>query len=139
MNLVHLHPMLVHFPIALALTALLFDLTSYRFKQDWLSKAAIALTLLAALGAMAAILSGFCFTKPVAGLAATLKEEHIMYAIASTLALVLSAVVGALLFLKPALQAKLHYLFTTLLLISAACISLTGMKGGSIVYDVWLF
>ncbi|MEG1562786.1 MAG: DUF2231 domain-containing protein [Bacteroides sp.] len=139
MNLVHLHPMLVHFPIALALVALLFNLAAYYFKQEWLNKAAIALTVCAALGALISILSGIFFTKPVAGLAASLKEEHVTYALASTLFLVLSSFIGGKLFLKPSRQTKLHYAFTALLLLAAGCIALTGMKGGSIVYDVWLF
>lgn len=139
MNLVHLHPMLVHFPIALALVALLFNLAGYCLKQDWLNKAAITLTILAALGAVAAILSGYFFTKPVAGLAATLKEEHIRYAITSTFFLPVSSCVGLMTFRKPNRQTKLSYLFTLSLIFAAICISLAGMKGGSIVYDVWLF
>lgn len=141
MNLVHLHPMLVHFPIALALVALLFNLATYYFKQDWLNKGAVALTVLAALGAVAAILSGFFFTKPVAGLAATLKDEHVMYALASTLFLIVSSCIGLMIVLKPGKQGqtKSPHLFTLFLGLVAIFISLTGMKGGSIVYDVWLF
>lgn len=139
MNLVHLHPMVVHFPIALALAALLFNLVAYCIKQDWLNKTAIALSVLAALGAVASILTGFFLTKPVAGLAATLKAEHTTYAIASTLLLVISSVIGIMIFLKPDKYVRLQYVFTTLLILTAGCISLTGMKGGSIVYDVWLF
>ncbi|MEG2065020.1 MAG: hypothetical protein RRY23_07765, partial [Alistipes sp.] len=40
------------------------------------NKAAVTLTVFAALGALAAVLSGFFLTKPVAGLAATLKADH---------------------------------------------------------------
>lgn len=142
MSLLHLHPMLVHFPIALALVAFLFDVSGYRFKHDWLSKAAVALTVLAALGAVASVLSGFFFTKPVAGLGAMLKEEHVTYAFISTLLLIIASVVGLTNLCakkSSAPKVKLKYLYTFLLLLVAVGISLTGMKGGSIVYDVWLF
>lgn len=139
MNLNHLHPMLVHFPIALALVALLFDVVNYKFKQDWLSKSAVVLVVLAALGAMAAILSGFFFTKPVAGLAEVLKEIHVHYAIVSTIFLVAASLAGLAIVSKVNISSRVKYLFTLSLLLAAVGISLTGMKGGSIVYDVWLF
>lgn len=139
MNLLHLHPMLVHFPIALALVALLFNLATYYFNKEWLDRASIALTVLAALGAVAAILSGFFFTKPVAGLAGTLKDIHVMYALISTVILIVAALVGLTIALKENSRNRLKYIFTLLLVLAAIGISLTGMKGGSIVYDVWLF
>ncbi|MEG1611176.1 MAG: DUF2231 domain-containing protein [Alistipes sp.] len=139
MNLLHLHPMLVHFPIALALVALVFDLAAYYFKHEWLNKAAVTLTLFAALGACAAIFSGVFLTKPVAGLAATLKDQHVMYAMVATVFLALSTLVGLISLLKYLHATKLRYLFTVCLLVAAIFISLTGMVGGSIVYDVWLF
>lgn len=139
MNITHLHPMLVHFPIALAAVALLFDLASYYFKKDWLNKAAVTLAVLATLGAGAALLSGFFFTKPVAGLAAILKEKHVLYAIISTVMLAIASITGLIALLKYDYQTKLKYLFTLFMILAAIGISMTGMVGGSIVYDVWLF
>lgn len=139
MNITHLHPMLVHFPIALALTALLFDLGSYYLKKEWLNKTAISLTVLATLAAIAALLSGFFLTKPVAGLAEVLKEEHALYAVISTCLLIISSLTGLITLLKQKDQTKLKYAFTASLVLVAIGISLTGMIGGSIVYDVWLF
>lgn len=139
MSLTHLHPMLVHFPIALALVALLFNFGGYSFKKEWLNKAAVTLTILATLGAMAALLSGFFFTKPVAGLAATLKEEHVQYAVISTGLLSMASLLGLIALCKYNYQTKLKYAFTVLLILVAIGVSLTGMVGGSIVYDVWLF
>lgn len=139
MNLIHLHPMLVHFPIALALVALLFDIANYKFKQDWLVKSAVTLTVLATLGALAAILSGLFFTKPTAGLADTLKGVHTLYAIVSTVFLLIASGVGLISFYKNKTLKQMKYVFTAALLLAAIGVSLTGMKGGSIVYDVWLF
>lgn len=131
--------MLVHFPIALALVALLFNVADYRFKTPWLGTSSIALTILAALGAIASVTSGFLFTKPTAGLAATLKAEHVMYAGVTVSLLVVAAVVGLLLALKYKENTRLKWLLTALLVAAAVGVSLTGMKGGEIVYHVWLF
>lgn len=139
MDLVHLHPMLVHFPIALALVAFLFNLASYFLNKEWLKTGSVALTVLATLGAIAAILSGVFFTKPVAGLAATMKDVHMMYAFISTSLLILAALAGLMFVIKKEKQPKMMYVYTLFLFLSAIGISLTGMEGGSIVYDVWLF
>ena len=139
MDLVHLHPMLVHFPIALALVAFLFNLASYFLNKEWLKTGSVALTVLATLGAIAAILSGVFFTKPVAGLAATMKDVHMMYAFISTFLLILAALAGLMFVIKKEKQPKMMYVYTLFLFLSAIGISLTGMEGGSIVYDVWLF
>ncbi len=139
MSLVHLHPMLVHFPIALALVAFLFNLVSYLLKKEWLNTGSVVLTALATLGAIASVLSGFLFTKPVAGLAATMKETHLMYAVASTILLLLASLAGYMWLSKKGAKSNWAYTYTFLLLLAAIGISLTGMEGGSIVYDVWLF
>lgn len=132
--------MLVHFPIALALVALLFNLGAYFFKNEWLNKSTVILVILAALGAIAAILSGFFFTKPTAGLATVLKDQHVMYALISTVILVLASFIGLISLSKGGRRNSwLGYIFTLVMLFAAAGILLTGMKGGSIVYDVWLF
>lgn len=139
MSLIDLHPMLVHFPIALALVALLFNVAGYRFRTSWLETSAIALTVLAALGAIAAVTSGALFTKPTAGLAATLKAEHVMYAGITTTLLAIAAIAGLLIAWKLKDNVAMKWIFTALLFGAAVGVSLTGMKGGEIVYHVWLF
>ena len=139
MSLTHLHPMLVHFPIALALVAFLFNVASYFIKKEWLNISSVTLSVLATLGAIAAILSGFLFTKPVAGLAASMKADHVTYAITSTVFLLIATTVGLVWIMNKETKSKLVYLYTLFMLLSAIGISLTGMEGGSIVYDVWLF
>lgn len=140
MNLNVLHPMLVHFPIALALVALLADVASYLFKNTcWLNKAAVALTVLAALGALASLTSGFMFTKPTAGLAEVIKLVHIKYAITTTILLCIAALVALFAMIRYSYKnVALKYSVTILLIAAAVFVSLTGMEGGSIVYDVWL-
>jgi uncharacterized membrane protein len=54
----HLHPMIVHFPIALLLVAFLSDLAGIIFKRDFFTKAGLFMMLLGTAGLIAAYLSG---------------------------------------------------------------------------------
>ncbi len=58
LDLTHLHPMVVHFPIALILVALLFDMVSLFTQRELFSKMALYLLLLGTLGLIAAFLTG---------------------------------------------------------------------------------
>lgn len=131
--------MLVHFPIALALVALLFNLAEYWLWTKWLNKASVILTILATLGAVASLLSGIFFTKATVGLAATLKAEHLIYAGITTGLLIAASILGLIILEKHKNHVQLKVLLTGLLIASAVAVSLTGMKGGAIVYEVWLF
>ena len=53
-----LHPILVHFPIALLLAGLGVDLGSLLLKSEWLGRTALLLLILGSLGAAAAVWSG---------------------------------------------------------------------------------
>jgi len=55
----NIHPIIVHLPIAALLLAVFFDLLSLIFKrQEWLSKAAISLYVIVAIGAILAVFTG---------------------------------------------------------------------------------
>ncbi|MEQ9289575.1 MAG: DUF2231 domain-containing protein [Cyclobacteriaceae bacterium] len=54
----NVHPLIIHFPIALWFVALLFDLLSVIKPDDWLKKAAISIYGLATMSAVAAFFSG---------------------------------------------------------------------------------
>lgn len=140
MNLIDLHPMFVHFPIAITLVALLSDVAHYYFKKDWLNNSTVALVVIAALGAIASVTSGALFTKSTSGLAETIKLSHANFAAATTCALIVTAIIALYAMFKYRYTNKsLQYVVTALLVTSAVLVAITGMKGGSIVYDVWLF
>jgi uncharacterized membrane protein len=55
----NLHPLIVHFPIALLLVAVLFDAARFFFKdENWLDKATLALYTVGSLGLIASFFSG---------------------------------------------------------------------------------
>lgn len=52
------HPLLVHFPIALLIAALLFDAVGWLWRRPSFTEAALGVQVLGVLGALAAVLSG---------------------------------------------------------------------------------
>ncbi|HRK52701.1 MAG TPA: hypothetical protein PK185_02235 [Cyclobacteriaceae bacterium] len=54
----NVHPMLVHFPIAIFITAIVTDLSHLLLKKEWLRKTVTALFVFAALVALVTYLSG---------------------------------------------------------------------------------
>ena len=57
-DLTHIHPMLVHFPIALLIVGILAEVVGLALKKKFFSDAAFLLLILGAAGAVAAVLSG---------------------------------------------------------------------------------
>lgn len=139
MNVAHLHPMLVHFPIALVLVALLADTVSLFCKQCDFSKCSFWLVILGTLGAVVSLASGFLFTKEItAGPAVAVKDLHVMLALITTLLLVIVSAIK--IYSRDKVENKFMNTISYMLLLAAsACVALTGMQGGTIVYDIWLF
>ncbi len=54
----NIHPMVVHFPIALFLTGFALDVIGYLFRSETLKRVGVILIVLGALGALAAMLTG---------------------------------------------------------------------------------
>lgn len=54
----NIHPIVVHFPIALFLTGFALDVIGHIFQRETLKRAGLILVILGALGALAAMLSG---------------------------------------------------------------------------------
>ncbi len=57
-ELSHLHPYIVHFPVALLITYVFVELLSVLIKKDFLSKSAHLILFLGIIGAVAAVLTG---------------------------------------------------------------------------------
>lgn len=135
----HLHPLLVHFPIALVIFGFLAELV-YLFvkKEGSLSKMGYYLLIAGTLAAIAAWLTGNFFTSEMDGAAGKIKDAHELFAtITLVLLLVTSVLRTTLLVFKnesPALKSLSFLLYA----LAAISVGITGYLGGSLVYTYML-
>jgi uncharacterized membrane protein len=131
--------MIVHFPIALVLVGFLADtLSIFVKKEQCLSKIGFYLMVLGTLGAIAAVITGEYFTNKVEGDALPLKEIHELFGKITMVILIVASVLRIFLVVKKKENTSLKWIVYMLFLCAVISIAITGYKGGSIVYDVWL-
>jgi len=130
-----LHPMIVHFPIALLITSVLFDAASRLLRRDSLRDGALWLLLLGLISGMAATVAGFWAeeTTERAGIAETLMEMHESLAIA-TLA-IFSLLFIWRLFLRNQFTRQTLAIYLMVATVGVGTLSATGYYGGDLVYD----
>jgi len=132
----HLHPMLVHFPIALVIFGFLAEIAFIFFKKEVsLNKMGYYLLIVGTLAAIVTWLTGNFFTSEMDGAAGKIREAHELFAtITLVLLLVTSILRTTLIMLKnenPILK-KLSFLLYGLAVLT---VSITGNLGGSLVYN----
>lgn len=131
----HLHPMLVHFPIALVAIGFLSECASLIIKKELcLPKISFYLLLAGTLFAIFTWLSGVLFTSEMSGTAGEVKETHELFAGLSLGLLVLTSGLRLfqIRFTNNKLLPRLTFLLYALATIS---IAITGFYGGSLVYN----
>jgi len=128
----HFHPMIVHFPIALAVVGLFFEVIFYR-KGNEKPVCGEFILYLASLSAIVALLTGMLFTSSLSGEALVMKNKHELFAILSTVFLLLTSAVY--LYRRFGKNEKLNQAGMVLYIISFVFISITGFLGGNLVYS----
>jgi len=135
----HLHPMLVHFPIALVIFGFLAEVAFLFFKNESsLRKMGYYLLIAGTLAAIVAWLTGNFFTSEMDGAAGKMRESHELFAtITLVLLLVTSLFRTALVILKNN-NSTFRILAFILYSLAAISVSITGYLGGSLVYNFML-
>lgn len=129
------HPMLVHFPIAILLAGLLADLASLIFKKEaCLSRAGFYLLITGTLFAIPTVLTGVLFTAALTGEAGDLKETHETFALATLGLAIVTSIFRIYIVSSRKEGTGLKWIALTLYLLTAACVSVTGFLGGTLVY-----
>ena len=126
----HLHPLIVHFPIALFITALGAEILSLIFKKNTLHKVAYCNYFFVILGAITAVLSAWrdnMFLKhPV-----FYTHRNLAY-----ITLIVASISGIILLLiKRKSERLLRIIFFIFLILIASLVSLTAYYGGKLVYE----
>jgi len=135
-DLNHLHPMIVHFPIALLFIGFLADAAGIIFKKEFFTKAGFYLLILGTLGVVAAYLSGDLAGDGVTetGALGQALENHEHAAELSLWLMTGVAVIRISLVLLKKYTGVYKWIAFVLLLAGVASITRTGYYGGELVY-----
>jgi len=132
----HLHPMLVHFPIALVIFGFLAELAFLFFKKEIsLSKTGYYLLIAGTLAAVVAWLTGQFFTSEMDGASGKIKDLHELFATTTLILLLLTSVFRTTLLILKNDNSKLKIIAFILYGLAAISVSITGYIGGSLVYN----
>lgn len=135
-DVTHLHPMIVHFPIALLIIAFLADLAGITLKREFFSRMGLILMVLGTLGVVAAYLSGD-FAADGLTEAGPLKlaiEDHEGAAVLTLWIMVITTIVrlGMVAFRK--YSGMVRWIPLALFLVGVASMARTGYYGGELVF-----
>lgn len=132
----HLHPMLVHFPIALVVFGFLADIASLIYKKEvCLSKVGFYLLIIGTLAAIATWLSGILFTADMSGAAGTVRDTHELFAWITVGLLLTTSILRIILLVKKIEASGLKWTAFTLYGLATLCVTITGFYGGTLVYN----
>ena len=132
----HLHPMLVHFPIALIAIGFLAELTFLFFKKEiCLTKMGYYLLIVGTLAACVTQLSGSFFTADMAGAAEQVKETHALIATITVLLSVLTSILRTYMLFEKNENTTLKIVSFIFYALAALSVSATGFFGGTLVYN----
>ena len=132
----HLHPMIVHFPIALLIVGFLSEIAGLILKKDFFSKAAFYLLILGTVGVIAAYFSGEYAGDGIVETGALKQalETHEDAALLSLWLMVGTVLVRIAFVLIKKYQGILKWVSFVLFLLGVLSIARTGYYGGNLVF-----
>lgn len=135
MNTTVLHPMIVHFPIALIITGFVFASIEMFFKRcdknSCVLKTTYWLISLGALGAVASVVSGALFTTMHTSI---FFADHRLMAFATAACSLLAAALYIYYIYRAHQNKVLHVAAYVVCLVAVVLVSITGHYGGLMVY-----
>ena len=131
----HLHPVLVHFPIALIIVGFLADFSSLIFKKEaCLPTMGLYLEVLGTLGAIAAFLTGHYMTGDTLDGAGHIGQMHELFATLTVSTIIIAVIFRFLLIYLKKDTTNLKYIALVIFFLAFAFVTITGHFGGMIVY-----
>jgi len=128
----HLHPMVVHFPIALFIMALVFELMSLIAKNESLHKAAIYMYITAALITPLVVRTGIWEAAKL-GLSHPLLDKHRTFALWTMWTSLMS--LPLLWLIKKEATKYFRIIFLAFLIATSILVSIGADKGGRMVFE----
>jgi uncharacterized membrane protein len=130
-----IHPMVVHFPIALLITSVVFDLLATRWRRESFQEAGFYTLLAGLLGAVVAVVTG-AMAEEVAegnGIPESVLEIHEALGYATLLFFI--GLLALRLLMRWGLIRKIPALYLTMGFIGIVILTMAGYVGGSLVFD----
>ena len=132
----HLHPMLVHFPIALVVFGFIAEIAALYFKKEvCLSRLGFYLLIIGTLSALVAWLTGNFFTSEMAGTAGEVKDTHELFALITLATLLVTSALRIVLQFKNTENKGLRWIALLIYGLASISVSITGFYGGTLVYE----
>ena len=133
----HLHPMIVHFPIALLITGFFFDIVGLFVTRESFTTTGFYLLILGSLGVVAAFISGSIAGGSISegGMLGKALETHEDAADLTIWIVSITAIVRILLVVLKRYSGYLKAIGLILYLASVLAIARTGYYGGKLVYE----
>jgi uncharacterized membrane protein len=131
-----IHPMIVHFPIALFSTFVLLEVLWFIFKKDWLKNSSILTLFIGLLSVIPALLSGEASAEAIENMqqVAELVESHETFAKLTGLTFLLVLIIKVFLIRTGKLNLKTNLIPFILSLVGIYFLIQTGLRGGELVY-----
>ena len=136
-NTDHLHPMLVHFPIALITVGFVAEVVSLFFKSEkCLSKTGFYLMILGTLGAIVAWSTGQLFTgEPTQGAILKVFQKHETGALITMALMIAGSIFRIWLVVRKKEETPLKWIAFGFYFLAFIAVTFTGYMGGTMVYD----
>lgn len=136
-NTDHLHPLIVHFPIAIIIVGFLAEVASLFFKKEkCLSKTGFYLMILGSLAAIAAWATGQLFTEhPDEGEILEVFQKHSTGALITMILITVGALFRIWVVVKKKEETSLKWVVFIFYLLAFAAVAFTGFMGGTMVYN----
>lgn len=137
LNTDHLHPMIVHFPVALIIVGFIADVASLLFKNEkCLMKTGFYLMVLGTLATIAAWTTGQLFTEePTQGEILKVFRKHETGALVTMVLMIFGSAFRTWLVYNKKEESSLKWISFGFYLLAAAGVAFTGLMGGTIVYN----
>jgi uncharacterized membrane protein len=136
-NTDHIHPLVVHFPVAIITVGFIAEVVSLFFKSEkCLSKTGFYLMLFGSLAAIAAWSSGQLFTEePTQGEILKIFERHETGALITMILIVAGTLFRIWLVAKEKEETPLKWIAFAFYFLAFAAVTFTGFMGGTMVYN----
>jgi uncharacterized membrane protein len=134
-NISHLHPMVVHFPIAIIMVGFLADLSSLIIKKEkCLSAMGLYLEMLGVLAALVAFGTGYFLTGTTIEDAGTIGKHHEFFATLTLITIIIAGFFRMLIVYLKKDETYMKYVSMGIFFLAAAFVGITGYFGGMIVF-----